>query len=73
MRPEFKLIEHHKGVDIAILLVIDQGIADFVLDVAGADAFHALVLGFFAQFFDIVVGEAWQRFAVVKLQLLEQG
>ena len=42
------------------------------LDVAGADALHALARGLFAQLFDVVFGEVGQRLAVVELQLLQQ-
>ena len=50
----------------------DQGVADLVLDVARADAVHALVDGLALQLDDVVLGEAGQRLAVVQLELLQQ-
>ena len=50
----------------------DEGVADLVLDVARADAVHALVDRLALQLDDVVLGEAGQRLAVVELELLQQ-
>ena len=49
-----------------------RALRDLVLDVARADAVHALVDGLALQLVDVVLGEAGQRLAVVELELLQQ-
>ncbi len=71
-RPGFQLVQHHERVDAVLVGVGDQGVADLVLDVARADAVHALVDRLALQLDDVVLGEAGQRLAVVELELLQQ-
>ena len=67
-----QLVQDHERVDAVLLGVGDQGVGDLVLDVARADAVHALADRLPLQLDDVVLGEAGQRLAVVELQLLQQ-
>jgi hypothetical protein len=73
LQAALQLVDHHEGVDVALLLVGHEGVRDLVLDVAGGDALHALAHRLLAQLLDVVLGEAGQALAVVELELLEQG
>ena len=48
-----------------------QRIADFVLNIARADADHSFARGFFLELFDTVLGESGDALAVIELQLLQ--
>ncbi len=69
----FELVQDHEGVNGAGFGVADEGVGDLVLHVAGADAVHALALGFLAEFLDVVLGEAGEGLAVIELELLHES
>ena len=71
-QPGLQFVEHHERVDAIGVRVGHDGVGDLVLDVARADAVHALVDRLALQLDDVVLGEARQRFAVVEFQFLEQ-
>src|ERR671933_1330405 len=68
----FQLVEDHERIDAAFVPVVDQRIADLVLNIAWGDTAQPLALRFLAQLLDIVLGKARQRLAIVELELLEQ-
>src|SRR6218665_2521137 len=72
LEARLQLVEHHEGVDAALALVAHQGVGDFILDVAGADALEAFPAGLLAELLDVVLGEVGQRLAVVELELLQE-
>ncbi len=66
-----ELLQHHEGIDAALLDFAYQAVRELVLDVARRDALHPLAPGLLAQLLDIVLGEAGQRLAIVELELLQ--
>src|SRR5512138_2901645 len=71
-QPVLELVQHHERVHAALALVRDERVRDLVLDVAGADALHALAERLLAELLDVVLGEVRQRLPVVELQLLDE-
>ena len=72
LEPLLQLVEHHEGIDVSLDPIAHERVGDLVLHVARRDAVQALAAGLLAQLLDVVLGEARQVPAVVKLQLLQQ-
>ncbi len=68
-----ELVHNHERVDGAFTGLVDQGVGDLVLHVAGADALHAFALGLLAQLLDVVLGVTGEDLAIVELELLDEG
>ncbi len=73
MQARFKHVKDHKRVDTTICIFGNQGIGDFVLDIAWRYALHALPLGTIFQFLDVLLGESREGLAIVKFEFLKQG
>src|SRR6266540_555531 len=67
------LVLDHEGVHAGAGVVAHEGVADLVLDVAGADPLHALAGGLLPQLLHVVLREAGEGLARVELHLLDEG